>query len=271
MAIPGICGAPPCTSGCEISRTRIGHTVPVPRVAPEVYPAADHPAMASTCDMCTARSTCLITPCLAAGSICPDSSFLKRQVFTRGEHVFREGDVPGHVFAVQSGTLKSYKTGMTGVEHVVAFHMQGDLLGLEALAGRAHCFSAVALETVSVCGISISRLEALGNRFPGWLYRLLAGELVRSRSTLLILRRKEAQARLAAFLLDLSGRCRVRGQSRQEFNLGISRQDIGNHLGMSLETLCRALSFLRKSRLIDLDRRRVIIRDFDGLHALAGT
>jgi len=270
MAIPAICSTVPLTSGCGITRTRTARPVPAPRMDHDDRTAMEVPAMAAACSICAARSGCLITPCLD-GAISPDSSSLKRQLFAQGEHIYREGDAPARVYVVQSGMVKSYMTGMNGDEHVVTFDMQCNLLGLDGLTGEVHTSSAVALETVSLCGISISRMETLGNRSPLWLFSLLASELVRGHSTLLILSRKDAQARLAAFLLDLSGRFRVRGQSPQEFNLSMSRQDIGNHLGMTIETVCRALSCLRKSRLIDIDYRRVLIRDFDRLHALTGT
>lgn len=212
---------------------------------------------------------CLIASCLTAESIFPDSLLLRRQVFTEGEYIFREGNVPGNVYTVQSGTVKSYINGNSGEEQVVTFRTRGDLLGLAALAAGVHTASTVALDVVSVCGIPMTQLDTRDNRFPGWLYRLLARELVRDRVTLRMLRCKNARSRLAAFLLDLAGRLRIRGQSRQVFSLSMSRQDIGNHLGMTIETLCRALSSLRKARLIDIDHRRVTIRDFDGLHALA--
>ena len=270
MATPAICSTVPLTSGCGITRTRTAHPVPALGMDQDDRAAREAPAMAADCSICTARSTCLITPCLD-GAISPDSSFLKRQLFARGEHIYREGDAPARVYVVQSGMVKSYMTSMNGNEHVITFDMQGNLLGLDGLTGEVHTSSAVALETVSLCGISIGRMETLGNRFPLWQFNLLASELVRGHSTLLILGRKDAQARLAAFLLDLSGRFRVRGQSPQEFNLSMSRQDIGNHLGMTIETVCRALTYLRKTRLIDIDYRRVLIRDFDRLRALAGT
>ena len=120
-----------------------------------------------------------------------------------------------------------------------------------------------------MCGISLGQLEALGNYFPAWFHRLLARAWRNNRITLPMLRRKDARSRLAAFLLDLSERFRVRGQSRQAFNLSMSRQDIGNHPGMTIETLSRALSYCRKARLIDIDHRRATIRDFERLYTLA--
>ena len=72
-----------------------------------------------------------------------------------------------------------------------------------------------------------------------------------------------------SFLLDLFRRSRVRGESVQGFNVSMSQQDIGNHLGLAVETVCRVLSSLRKSRLIDMDHHRLYIRDVDRLRGLA--
>ncbi|MGD8854460.1 MAG: helix-turn-helix domain-containing protein, partial [Gammaproteobacteria bacterium] len=168
-----------------------------------------------------------------------------------------------------SGMVKSYIIDTDGSEHVVMFRGRGDLLGLDGLAGGAQTSSAVALEPVAVCKLSMQRLEKLERRFPGWLFMLLAWELVRGRTTLQILRHKDARVRMAAFLLDLSRRSRVRGKSVQGFNLSMSQQDIGNHLGLAVETVCRLLSSLRRSRLIDIDHHRLSIIDIDGLSGLA--
>ena len=165
--------------------------------------------------------------------------------------------------------IKSYITGNAGNEHVVMFRGRGDLLALDGLAEGVQASSAVALETVAVCKLSMQRLEELERRFPGWLWRLQAWELVRVRTTLRVLGRKDAHSRLAAFLLDLSRRSRVRGESVQGFNVSMSQQDIGNHLGLAVETVCRVLSSLRKSRLIDMDHHRLYIRDVDRLRGLA--
>jgi CRP/FNR family transcriptional regulator len=223
----------------------------------------------SDCQDCTARIRCLITPWLAAELVSPGPSSLPSRVVSRGTHIFREGDTAAGIYTVQSGMVKSYIMDTNGREHVVTFRTRGDLLGLDGLAEGVHTSSAVTLETVAVCTVSMERLEKLDHGFPGWLCRLLAWELVRGRATLQILGHKDARSRLAAFLLDLSQRSRVRGESVQRFNLSMSQQDIGSHLGLAVETVCRLLSSLRRSRLIDMDHHRLFIRDIDGLRALA--
>jgi len=261
------------TSGSTFPLTRSGtmtrYHMPAFRLDHADRPVADVPALPSGCHSCTARTHCLITPWLAAELISPGTSSLPSQVVSRGRHIFREGDAAAGIYAVQSGMIKSYITDHNGREHVVTFRGRGDLLGLDGLAEGVQTSSAVALETVAVCTLSIHRLEKLERRFPGWLCKLLAWELVRGRTTLQILGHKDARSRLAAFLLDLFRRSRVRGESVQGFNLSMSQQDIGNYLGLAVETVCRVLSSLRRSRLIDIDHHRLLIRDIDGLRGLA--
>ena len=269
MPIPTSGSTFPLTRSGTMTRYHTGRALPAFRLDHADRPSADVPALPSDCRDCTARTRCLITPWLAAELISPGPSSLPSQVVSRGRHIFWEGDAAAGIYAVQSGMIKSYITDNAGNEHVVMFRGRGDLLGLDGLAEGVHTSSAVALETVTVCKLSIHRLEKLERRFPGWLCRLLAWELVRGRTTLQILGHKDARSRLAAFLLDLFRRSRVRGESVQGFNLSMSQQDIGNHLGLAVETVCRILSSLRRSRLIDIDHHRLFIRDIDGLRGLA--
>jgi CRP/FNR family transcriptional regulator len=269
MTIPASGSSLPLTPNGTLKRFQPGSARPAFRREPANRPAAEIPGLSSDCRDCTARTRCLITPWLAAELISPDPSSLPSQVVERGSHIFREGDAATGIYAVQSGMIKSYILDANGSEHVLTFRGRGDLLGLDGLAQGMQTSSAVALETMAVCKVSMQQLENLERRFPGWLCRLLTWELVRGRTTRQILSHKDARSRMAAFLLDFSRRSRVRGESMQGFNLSMSQQDIGNHLGLAVETVCRILSSLRKSRLIDMDHHRLVILDIDGLRGLA--
>src|SRR5688572_28567377 len=95
--------------------------------------------------------------------------------------------------------------------------------------------------------------------------RLMSREIVREHSLMMLLGSMNAEERLAAFLLNLSQRLRARGYSAIEFNLRMSRAEIGSYLGMKLETVSRTFSALQAQHLLAVDMRHIRILDMDGL------
>ena len=94
----------------------------------------------------------------------------------------------------------------------------------------------------------------------------MSEQIVRETSQTMLLGSLNAEERVAAFLLDVSSRYLKRGYSPSEFNLRMTREDIGSYLGMTLETVSRTLSKFQKRGLIEMQGRHVQIVDFDGLH-----
>jgi CRP/FNR family transcriptional regulator len=87
---------------------------------------------------------------------------------------------------------------------------------------------------------------------------------------MMLLGTMSAEQRVAAFLLNLSGRMKARGYSAAEFHLRMSRADIGSYLGMTLETVSRAFSSFQRQRIIDVDKKHVRILDLDAMRAMSG-
>jgi CRP/FNR family transcriptional regulator len=222
------------------------------------------------CRSCASRRDCLMA--VLARALPPDQNnhLFHSHVLHVGEHVFFAGDPLKFLRVVKSGSVKTYMTSKKGEEHVVTFLMPGDVLGVDALVGGEHESSAVALETTAICTAPLSRVEQLVGRFsPGWLLRLLAEEVRREQRTLMMRSKKSAESRLAAFLVNLSEGFRARGYSDRDFKLSMPRQDIGNYLGLTMETVSRTFTRMQCEGLLEVNRRRVIIRDFDNLSDVA--
>jgi len=210
------------------------------------------PGTGEPCRSCASRRDCLMAVLVKA--------------LPAGEHVFLAGSTLEFLRVVKSGAVKTYMTSSRGEEQVVTFHMPGDILGIDALANATHESSAVALEITAICTAPLGRLEYLMERFaPGWLLKLLADEVLRGQRMLLMRGKKSAESRLAAFLITLSDRFKARGYSNREFNLSMPRQDIGNYLGLTMETISRTFTRMQVEGLLEINRRRVVIRDFDHL------
>jgi len=226
------------------------------------FPPAVAPERLVSCLECRSANACLMRSLDE-----PLRQQLARFVFTsapikRGELLFRQGEPLQGLYMLRAGTVKSSLDSTDGCEQVVAFHFPGDILGLDALAEGRHMSSAIALETVAFCSISYDRIMSLAGTAPSFCTALMRGaanRLVAAEQHALLLGQKSAPARLATFLLGLSHHFSVRGCSRDEFNLSMSRQDIANYLAVAVETISRLLTELQRQGAISVDRRFIRI------------
>lgn len=242
----------------------------VPRAAPRAEPSepAEPAALKAQCSNCHLRELCL--PCGLSGT---DIEWLDRLILGRrrvkaGQALYREGDRFQFIYAVRMGSFKSMLTLADGREQVSAFHMAGEVMGLDGLAQARHASGAVALEDSEVCAIPyahLSELAAERSNLQNLVSRLMSREIVRDHSLLVLLGNMNAEERLAAFLLNLSQRMKARGYSPTEFHLRMSREEIGSYLGMKLETVSRTFTAFQQQRLLTVDKRHIRIADIDGL------
>ena len=203
-----------------------------------------------------------------------DSIIDRKRPLTRGDHLFRIGAPFQSLFAVRSGSLKTYATSEEGQEQVMGFHLPGELVGLDAIADGFHPLAARALETTSVCEIPFKDLETLSVQLPGLqrqLLRVMSQEIRDDEQNMVILGQKSAEERLASFLIGLSDRFRRRGFSATQFNLSMSRSDIGNYLGLALETVSRLFTRFQNEELLRVDRKHIELLDRDRLCMFSGS
>ena len=189
--------------------------------------------------------------------------------FHAGEHVFREGDPFEAIAAVRAGTVKTYVIDRDGREHVLGFHLPGEVIGLDAIDGNHYPCNAVALDTVMLCRFSFPKIAVLATRLPGLqrqLFRLLSRDIGRAA---LLAGDWSADQRLAAFLVGLSRRLAARGFSPNRFQLTMPRTDIANYLRLAPETVSRVLKRFQQDRLVNVERREVELADRPALDALA--
>lgn len=184
-------------------------------------------------------------------------------VYAAREDLFLEGDESSHVVEVVEGVICAYRLLPDGHRHVVSFYFPGDLIGY--CSPSTHTFSAQALTKVRVRRIPRNVLNQLIETRPQFARRLLklaADELTMTREHMLCLAAKSAEARMAVFLLALSRRNRETGGDPARVELPMTRVDIGDYLGLTIETVSRTFSKLKRSGIIALPRTTtVLIRD----------
>jgi CRP-like cAMP-binding protein len=181
----------------------------------------------------------------------------------REESLFYEGDPADYYFKVVSGAVRSCKLLADGRRHIGDFFLPGDFIGLDAETD--YIFSAEAVTETTVVRYSRRSVEALAWQEPKIGRRLLSivcHELSAAQERMLLLSRKSADERIASFLLGLAGR----SGGVDRIALPMTRTDIGDHLGLTMETVSRSLSQLKHDGVIALvNSHEVVIRDRDAL------
>lgn len=220
-----------------------------------------------TCQVCDVIEGCIAEKMLESHRQ-PDRALKNNRGIRAGEHIFRESDESNALYVVRSGSVKSYLISNDGEEQVLGFYLPGDVFGLDGSPSQGCMSSAVTLETSTVCRLPIDDLD--DNGIAERLLRLTSVQLQRDHNLVLMLARKDADGRLASFLCDLSRRYNARGYSAAALNLSMSRQDIGNYLGLAVETVSRTLTRFQESGLIKVQRREVDILDLEKLNKIAG-
>jgi len=191
--------------------------------------------------------------------------------YKAGQRIHTIGQPFETLYVVYSGFLKSVIIDDAGHEQVVAFPMKGDLLGVDAIHGGAHSTEVVALSACELILIPFKTLTALGRAQPDLevaLYSVMGRELAREQSLISALGSLGAEARVARFLAFISSRFEEMGYSGKQFNLRMTREEIGNYLGLTLETISRTLSAFAAAGLISVELRNVILHDIPALRTL---
>ena len=223
-------------------KTRRPVPEPIPRTAP----------LSSPCGACSVRQLTICAE-LDARELAEMSAILSRLVLEPGDPLFLEGEAARHLFNVTAGAVKIYKLLADGRRQMTGFLFPGDFLGLAN--DDTYAYSATAVTKTWVCRFPRGKLETLLKRFPKMEQRLFAmasHELAVAQEQMLLLGRKTAREKIASFLLMLSGRAVRRGQADNPVSVPMTRADIGDYLGLTIETVSRTFTQLRKSGMITL-------------------
>lgn len=225
----------------------------------------------TACSTCRLRDLCLPIG-LGQDEIGKlDSLINRRQRVRSGQHIYRANQPFHFLYAIRTGFFKSYTVGLDGLERIHGFQMGGEILGLDAINTEHHMSNAVALEDGDVCEIPFSALEDLIRAVPvlqRQFHKIMSHEIMKDQDVMKLLGSMTAEQRLAVLLVNLSARFAALGHSPTEIHLKMSREEIGNYLGLKLETVSRTFSKLQNDRLLEIDRRNLRICNLAGLKQL---
>ncbi|NQZ21739.1 MAG: fumarate/nitrate reduction transcriptional regulator Fnr [Colwellia sp.] len=201
-----------------------------------------------------------------------DNIIDRKRPIHKGEQIFQDGDKMHALYAIRSGTFKTFIVNEQGEEQITGFHLAGDLLGFDAIADSEHPSFAKALETSMVCEIPYDTLDSLSNSMPKLkkqILRMMSSEIRSDQEMLTLLNRKNAEQRLATFISTLSTRYHARGLSSREFRLTMTRSDIGNYIGLTVETISRLLNRFQKNGHICVEGKLITILKIEELNKCA--
>jgi CRP/FNR family transcriptional regulator, nitrogen fixation regulation protein len=186
--------------------------------------------------------------------------------YRKDEEIYGEDETAEYVYQVVRGAVRTYKLLSDGRRQIGAFHLPGDVFGLEA--GTKHRLAAEAILDTTVRLINRRSLEQAAQsdvRVARDLWSITSGELRHAENHMLLLGRKTAMERVATFLLEMDRRLAKAGM----IALPMCRRDIGDYLGLTLETVSRSLSELQNKGVLGLSgARQIVLRDRQRLAVL---
>ncbi|MCB1853799.1 MAG: helix-turn-helix domain-containing protein [Pseudomonadales bacterium] len=224
-----------------------------------------------SCETCRMRQLCLPAALESQELQALDELIEHRRAVPSGEHLYLQHQPFTSLYAVLSGAFKTYTSHEDGWVRITGCHLPGEVFGFSGIDEQHYLSAARALEDSAVCELPFAELEGLCRVIPDLqarLFQLMSQRLVEDDNLAAqFLHKRPARKRIAAFLLSLSTRAARRGDSATELRLPMSRTDIGNYLGITLETVCRELSRLEKQQIITLHKRELSILDLQRLRA----
>jgi CRP/FNR family transcriptional regulator len=234
--------------------------------------ALDLPSLKASCAGCSMHQLCLPMGLDDADISRLDQIIGRRRRILQGEFLYQMGDPFKNLFAIRFGHFKTSQINPSGEQQITGFQMAGELLGMDAISAEKHHCNAIALEDSEVCDIPFHRLEELFGQVPALLHhfhRIMSQEIMREQNVMILLGNMRAEQRFAAFLVNLSSRYAARGYSATTFQLRMSREDIGNYLGLTIESISRLLSRFKKHEWLKVDKREVELLNPAKLKAIA--
>jgi len=230
------------------------------------------PGFSISCTNCSLNQLCIPFTLDETELRTLDNMIERKKPFHKGDILFDANQKLSSLFAVRSGSFKSFLVDERGNEQITGFHLPGDLVGFDALSNQIHPTYAQSLETSMVCEIPVTTIEELSGTMPKLrtqINRLMSTEIAQDQNMMMLLNRRTADERVAAFILSLAKRFGERNLSSNSFRLSMTRGEIGNYLGLTVETISRIFSKLQKANLIKVDGKFVEILDQEALLALS--
>ena len=229
--------------------------------------------LTAQCQKCSLSALCLPIALADEDINKLDKIIERKRPLKKGDVLFRQGQAFDAVYAVRTGTLKTFNITNSGEEQITGFYCPSELVGLSGIDTDVYPVSAKALETTTVCEIPFSHLEELSSQIPSLkrqIFKIMSRKISDDQQMMVLLGKKNADEKVASFLLNLSNRFEKRGYSAVSFRLSMSRNEIGNYLGLAVETVSRVITRFQKNGLIEVEGKEISIINLREVQKLVG-
>ena len=193
------------------------------------------------------------------------------RTLVKNQHLYTQGDMSGDVYIILSGSFKAVRVSHQGQEGVVRFYFPDEVLLTDGFQSGVRTMSVIALEKTSICSMKFAQLRRLMSMDEGinaQCYNILSKRIAEEKAFITMLARANAVQRLAFFLHALRKYHATSTDSRT-MRLSMSRTDIANNLGLSVETVSRSFSALQAASIVHVEARDLVILDDAELNRLA--
>ncbi len=226
-----------------------------------------------SCELCALSRLCLPNNIDQQDLEKLETIIIRHPALKRGTLWFRKGERFRSLFVVRTGCIKTFTTTESGQELIGGFYLPGEIIGLDAIENGRYLCSSKVLQASNYCEIPFSRLEEICNTSSNvqrQLLKIMSKELLNNRWLITLLGKTTAIERVAALLCNISDRFAQRGYSAKSFILGMPRSDIGNFLGLAVETVSRVFTRLQKEQVIYANGKHISIINPARLCNIAG-
>jgi CRP/FNR family transcriptional regulator, anaerobic regulatory protein len=225
------------------------------------------------CSTCMMGSVCLPVGMPASEVAKLDELVKERLRIAKGQPLFLHGTSLDALFSLRTGSIKSQIVEASGHHQITGFYLPGEIVGLDGMFDGMHSSTSIAMEDSEVCVVKLDDIDEVSRYVPTLQHqvrRLMSKEIARSHQVLLALGSMRSEQRLAALLINLSQRLAALGYSSTDFIMRMGREEIGNYLGLTLETVSRLFSRFARDGVIRVNQREIKILDMAALNELVG-
>ena len=201
-----------------------------------------------------------------------DKIINRHPIISSGTCVFRASEPFKSIYAVRSGSVKTYLCNDKDKERIVGFYLPGDLMGLDSIDRGNYSYHAKTLERTGICEVPFDSFEVLASRLPSLykqMLRIMSNELCHVQAMFVPRRRNSVKALLASLLLRHSTHFKQRGCYFNEFQLSMTRRELANYLGVAVETVSRMFTKLQDEGVLTVKNKHIVVLDASKLSAIA--
>ncbi|MFU8797189.1 MAG: helix-turn-helix domain-containing protein [Gammaproteobacteria bacterium] len=216
-------------------------------------------AAQNLCSRCMLSNVCLPSGLAPHERIQFENIYKKSLILPPKKTIYLPESPFKYLYILQSGSAKSYTLSSQGEEHITDFYFPGDFLGMESIHTGCYTTCAVTLQTTTLCVIPFIELIALSSRIPNLFQQMLKFLSKKLDEQISRNAHPNAEEKVATFLTQLGDRFQHLGYMSNEYHLSMTRQEIGNYLGLATETVSRVFSHLQKTGMVEVERRHIFL------------